>query len=234
VAYPLQFSNVDTQYRFSHARSTPDEEKLFVVIRKKNDSFDSRRHSHVCKSVVVLFLKIGKIAPIFEFHVGADLAGQIIGGHRMEIKKILVPIDFSHYAEYAYQWALSLAERCHAEIILFHATPPMVHLTFPESVYFSDLERVEREMLADTEKRLQEFANKKGTSAAQVSTRATLGEPTWEICQMAEREQADLIIMGSHGRTGLSHVLLGSVAERVVRHATCPVLVARQPDPEKK
>ena len=51
---------------------------------------------------------------------------------------------------------------------------------------------------------------------------------------MAEKEHADLIIMGSHGRTGLSHVVLGSVAERVVRHASCPVLVVRLPQPEKK
>ena len=66
-----------------------------------------------------------------------------------------------------------------------------------------------------------------------VETRVSLGEAAWEICHAAEREHADLIVMGSHGRTGLSHVLLGSVAERVVRHATCPVLVARMPKTEE-
>ena len=63
----------------------------------------------------------------------------------------------------------------------------------------------------------------------QVETQVMVGEPFADICQSAAQEQADLIIMGSHGRTGLSHVLLGSVAERVVRHAPCPVLVVRPP-----
>ena len=152
----------------------------------------------------------------------------------MEIKTILVPTDFSEYAEHAYNWALSLAADCKAKVVLFHAAPTMAHLAFPESVYYPDLARMEREMITDAEKRVQEFAGKKGTSTVPVESRVALGEAVWEICRAAEHEHADLIIMGSHGRTGLSHVVLGSVAERVVRHATCPVLVARLPKQEKK
>ena len=152
----------------------------------------------------------------------------------MEIKTILVPTDFSEYAEYAYNWALGLAADCKAKVILFHAAPTMSHLAFPESVYYPDLARMERELIADAEKQVAAFAAKKGTSPIPVETRVSLGEAVWEICHMAEREQADLIVMGSHGRTGLSHVVLGSVAERVVRHAPCPVLVARLPRQEKK
>ena len=152
----------------------------------------------------------------------------------MEIKTILVPTDFSDFAEHAYNWAMGLAANCKAKIVLFHATPTMSHIAFPESVYYPDLARMEREMLADAEKRVGEFVAKKGPSPVPVETRVTLGEAVWEICRMAEKEHADLIIMGSHGRTGLSHVVLGSVAERVVRHAPCPVLVARRPEPEKK
>src|SRR5581483_5891277 len=152
----------------------------------------------------------------------------------MEIKTILVPTDFSDYAEHAYSWAVGLAADCKAKVILFHASPKMSHLAFPESVYYPDLARMEQELIADAEKRVTEFAAKKGTSAVAVETRVTLGEPVWEICRMAEREHVDLIIMGSNGRTGLSHVVLGSVAERVVRHASCPVLVARKPKQEKK
>lgn len=150
----------------------------------------------------------------------------------MDIKTILVPTDFSEYAAYAYQWALGLAAVGKAKVILFHATPPIPALAFPESVYYPDLAKLERDMIADAEKQLTEFAAKKGMSAVPVETRVSMGEAVWEICKVAEETHADLIVMGSHGRTGLSHVFLGSVAERVVRHAPCPVLVARLPKPK--
>lgn len=151
----------------------------------------------------------------------------------MEIKTILVPTDFSDFAEHAYRWALGLAADCKAKIVLLNAAPTMSNLTFPESAYYPDLGRIERELIVDAEKRVNEFATKKGTSPVAVETRVTSGEAIWEICRVAEKEGADLIIMGSHGRTGLSHVVLGSVAERVVRHAPCPVLVVRLPRLEK-
>jgi universal stress protein A len=152
----------------------------------------------------------------------------------MEIKAILVPCDFSDYAEHAFTWALGLAEKWDAKVVVVNAAPLFSHLAYPESVYMVDLAKMEEELIADAEKRLQEFVAKKGTSTVTVETRAVLGDPFWEICQAAEREHADLIVMGSHGCTGLAHVLLGSVAERVVRHAPCPVLVARLPRPAAK
>jgi len=147
----------------------------------------------------------------------------------MQIKTILVPCDFSAYAEQAYTWAIGLAEKWEAKIILVHAAQLFTPLGYPESVYLLDLKKMEDEILADAEKRLKEFVVKKGASPVAVEARAVTGDPFWEICQTAENEHADLIVMGSHGRTGLAHVLLGSVAERVVRHAPCPVLVARVP-----
>ncbi len=151
----------------------------------------------------------------------------------MQIQTILVPCDFSEYAERAYTWALGLAEKYSAKIILLHAAQLFTSLGYPESVYLLDLKKMEDEILADAEKRLQEFVAKKGASPVVVEMRAMTGDPFWEICQVAETEHADLIVMGSHGRTGLAHVLLGSVAERVVRHAPCPVLVARLTQPQK-
>ncbi|MBI3300483.1 MAG: universal stress protein [Deltaproteobacteria bacterium] len=149
----------------------------------------------------------------------------------MQIKTILVPSDFSEHAEHAFTWALELAERWGAKVVVMHAAPLFSHLAYPESVYMLDVAKLEGELIADAEKRLAEFMAKKGTTAVPVETRAVMGDPFWEICQAAEREHADLIVMGSHGRTGLAHVFLGSVAERVVRHAPCPVLVARLPRP---
>jgi nucleotide-binding universal stress UspA family protein len=151
----------------------------------------------------------------------------------MEIKTIVVPTDFSEYAEHAFQWALAMAADWNAKIVLLHAAPRL-YLAYPESIYLVDLAKMEQEIIADAEKRLGELAAQKGTKTVTVETRVVLGDPVWEICQAAEQEQADLIVMGSHGRTGLSHVLLGSVAERVVRHAPCPVLVARLPRPAAK
>jgi nucleotide-binding universal stress UspA family protein len=151
----------------------------------------------------------------------------------MQIKTILVPCDFSEHSEHAFQWAIGLAERWSARIVLVHAAAPFSHLAYPESVYLIDLAKMEAEVLADAEKRLNEFTAKKGASSVTVNIKAITGDPFWEICQTAEQENADLIVMGSHGRTGLSHVVLGSVAERVVRHAPCPVLVARLPKPAK-
>jgi nucleotide-binding universal stress UspA family protein len=147
----------------------------------------------------------------------------------MQIRTILVPTDFSEYAEYAFPWALQMAADWQAKLVLFHAAAPISPLAFPDSVYLPELQRLETDMLADAEKRMATFVEKKGSSAVVVETRVVVGEPVSEICQAVGREQADLIIMGSHGRTGLAHVLLGSVAERVIRHASCPVLVARKP-----
>lgn len=152
----------------------------------------------------------------------------------MQIKTILVPCDFSEYAELAYSWAVGLAEKCGAKVIIVHAAQLFTSLGYPESVYLLDLKKMEDEVLADAEKRLHEFVAKKGVSPVVVETRAVSGDPFWEICQTAEKEHADLIVMGSHGRTGFAHVLLGSVAERVVRHAPCPVLVVRLPKSDAK
>ena len=147
----------------------------------------------------------------------------------MRIQTILMPTDFSECAEHAFTWALQMAADWRARLVLFHVAAPISPLAFPDSVYLPELRRLEADMLADAEKRMSEFAGKKGSSAVVVETRVGVGEPVSEICQAAEREQTDLIIMGSHGRTGLSHVLLGSVAERVIRHTSYPVLVVRKP-----
>jgi universal stress protein A len=147
----------------------------------------------------------------------------------MRIQTILVAVDFSPFSEHAFQWALDIATDQQAKIILVHTVHPLAHLAFPESICITDFRAIEEELKREAKKHLDDFAAQKTPQTVPVETQVFMGEPVWEICQAATREHVDLIVMGSRGRTGLSHVLLGSVAERVVRHAPCPVLVTRRP-----
>lgn len=152
----------------------------------------------------------------------------------MDIHTILVPYDFSEHSETAFRWAVGLAEQWRAKIVLVHAVPGLHHVSLPER-FLIDLPQFEATRIADAEKHVQEFlAKNQGIATVPVETRVVKGDPVWEICQAAERAHADLIVMGSHGHTGLVHVLLGSVAERVVRHAPCPVLITRLPAPQRR
>ena len=144
----------------------------------------------------------------------------------MQVKTVLVPYDFSEHADRALTWAHDFAADWGATIIVLNATPPITHVAHAELTWETD--RIEAELLADAEKRLEELAQRMRSQGVSFKTQAIRGDPVGSICQAAEQDQVDLIIMGSHGRTGLAHVFLGSVAERVVRHAPCPVLVVRE------
>lgn len=149
----------------------------------------------------------------------------------MHVKTILVPCDFSEHSERAVAWALQLAADRGAKVVLLHVVGIFARGAFPAEVSWLDMTRLEAELLANAERRLKEFVGQKGSAPVTIETRAVVGDPAWEVCREAKREPADLIVMGSHGHTGLAHVLLGSVAERVVQHAPCPVLVVRRPRP---
>ena len=140
----------------------------------------------------------------------------------MEIKRILVPTDFSDYSEKALNWAASIAEQWNSQVYLCHIIPQP---SYPSMLGGADLVKFETGLQSTAETQLQDLIEKLQNRNIQTTTRVSLGEPFNDICRIAEEERIDLIIMGTHGRTGLSHALLGSVAERVVRYAPCPVLV---------
>jgi nucleotide-binding universal stress UspA family protein len=146
----------------------------------------------------------------------------------MDIHTILVPYDFSEYAEHAFIWAVSLAEQWRARIVLLHAVPLLHHVSVPEHLLIN-IPQLDTDRVIEAEEHLQDFLmEKRELASVTVETRVVRGDPFGAICQAAKQEHADLIVMGSHGRTGLAHVLLGSVAERIVRHALCPVLITRR------
>lgn len=142
----------------------------------------------------------------------------------MDIKAILVPVDFSEYSEKAFVWALDMAEKWKATITLLHVVPTPPYSPVVMGSYF-DPSAFERNLLADAETSARALIDRQARRSVPTGIKVCVGEPFQDICRIAEEEQMGLIIMGSHGRTGLSHIVLGSVAERVVRHAPCPVLV---------
>ncbi len=144
-------------------------------------------------------------------------------------KRICCPIDFSDASRAAMEVAVDLARRTGAELVLLHAYP-IPGYTFPDgSVVASP--KMMQELADQAERHLEEWraAAAATTGAPRVGTHKAVGEPAAEIVAFAKANGIDLIVVGTHGRTGLEHALMGSVAERVVRRAHCPVLTVRPP-----
>ena len=147
----------------------------------------------------------------------------------MTVHHVLVPTDFSTYAEQALDYAIALAQTLRARVTLLHVIQPLLVAGADMGVWPSPafIEELETAITSDMEGYLARV-----TAAGLAGEIAVVhGVPFQEILNTAKARQVDLIIMGTHGRTGLTHVFLGSVAEKVVRLAPCPVLVARQSAP---
>lgn len=142
------------------------------------------------------------------------------------LKKILVPVDFSDRSRKALQYALGMAEEFQAELILVHVVQPYPIVT--------EMPGTMAELQAQLEKNAFSQLAKLNDSIKGVASRGLLqtGQPVHHILKVALEEDVDLIVVATHGRTGLAHVVLGSVAERIVRHAHCPVLVVREREHE--
>ncbi|MFC1815297.1 universal stress protein [Thermodesulfobacteriota bacterium] len=146
----------------------------------------------------------------------------------MEIKKILCPTDFSDISKNAIDWAVSLASPYHAKLWIMHAVDQLHGFEHYQILVLTPQEIAEK-MDAHAKTELSKIANKIKKDIT-VETVVKQGKAFVEIIKTAKAQDIDLIVMGSHGRTGLSQVLLGSVAERVSRKAPCPVLIVREKD----
>jgi universal stress protein A len=142
----------------------------------------------------------------------------------MNIKHILVPVDFSESTQSVVRDALELAGKFSARITLYHVLQPVFPPVGELDVTF---DKRDRAMQDEAEKRLRELAGSTA-SKTKVNTAMEPGIPWDRIVNRASKYNVDLIVMGTHGRSGLKHLWLGSVAERVVQHAPCSVMVVRE------
>lgn len=151
----------------------------------------------------------------------------------MQIRSILLPTDFSECSNYALSYAASLARTFGASILCVHVIEPMV-----PAVGYSGM--TEPLPLADITDQLEDSAGRELPKIAECEECAGLdvqelivhGEAAAEIVRVAKEKSIDLIVVSSHGRTGLGRMLFGSTAEAVVRHSSCPVLVVKPPPEE--
>lgn len=149
----------------------------------------------------------------------------------LNIKRILVPLDFLDMTGAVVGHGGGLARRFGAAITLLHVVhvPSLAEAgTWLDPAMSPSFEQsLKKQMLDTAQKKLGEITNGLSADGIEADIIVSEGEPITEILRIAEEKKFDLIVMGSHGRTGLSHFLLGSVAERVVRRARCNVFCVK-------
>lgn len=142
-------------------------------------------------------------------------------------RRILHPSDFSSASRAAFAKALALARADRAELLLVHVLSPVTLGMGGEYISPRVLDDVIRSARADAQRRLDALRARAKKAGARATTLLVEGTPFTQIAKVAQAKRADLIVMGTHGRTGLTKLFLGSVAERVVGTASCPVLTVR-------
>lgn len=148
-----------------------------------------------------------------------------LGLGRLNIRRILVPVDFSEPSRKALRYARPFAEQFGARLTLLHVMEPIIYP--PELGYVSFApQEAEDQRLVDLQAKLKQLAGELGATVP-VQSVVRVGRAWKEIVDAARAQETDLIIVATHGYTGLQHALMGSVAEKVVRHAPCPALVVR-------
>jgi nucleotide-binding universal stress UspA family protein len=150
----------------------------------------------------------------------------------LDIKKILVPTDFSEFGEQALLYGCELAKKFDAELHLLNVVQDAVAM-FPEpNMMGTSMNDLVSDMQHLAQKQLEEMPGLPGTEDLKVVRETCIGPAFLEIVRYAKKSDINLIVIGTHGRSGIKHMLLGSVAEKVVRKAPCPVLTVSHPERE--
>ena len=145
-------------------------------------------------------------------------------GSQGRIKTILVPVDFSNCSREGLRYAIAFANEFGAKIILVHATY-LGYIYSAEGTALYDIPGLQKAARKIGERKMRDLVRSLDFGAVKFETAFTDGSPVIDICTFAKDHDVDLIITSTHGFTGFTHVLIGSIAEQVVRHAPCSVLV---------
>ncbi|MFO1486923.1 MAG: universal stress protein [Verrucomicrobiota bacterium] len=179
---------------------------------RKNQPARSRGFNRTCRE------EKGKVT---------EAVAEIVPSPAVQLRKILVPTDFSECSAKALDYAVDFAARIGGELTLLHVVEPLIYPTASQElpVILSDYQQ---DTVTSSRKELLRLRSEKVAGKVPAGTMAVSGHASATIVEVAKAIYADLIIIGTHGFRGLKHALLGSTAERVVRHAPCPVLTVRE------
>jgi nucleotide-binding universal stress UspA family protein len=145
----------------------------------------------------------------------------------VEFRRILVPVDFSPASRLALEYAKALAAKSGGVLELLHVVEDRVVAGLWPADMYAPSRQIEDALVKNAMERLAACLTREERRRLGVTLTLLLGRPAVTIVEHAASCKADLIVMGTHGRTGVSHLVLGSVAERVIRTAVCPVFVVR-------
>ncbi len=147
-------------------------------------------------------------------------------GRKLSIRRILIPIDFSGHSKNALKYAIPMAQQFGASLHLVYVVEPTI---YPADLGFGQvvLPGVEDELRQKGALELDALIAREIRGAVEATTAVRTGNPHHEILDEAAEKKVDLIVVATHGHSGVEHMLFGSTADRIVRHANCPVLTVR-------
>lgn len=150
----------------------------------------------------------------------------------INIKKVLFPTDFSENSNYAFDYALGLSQKLGARLYILHVIHELIDTT---GFYIPNisLDQLQKDLAEGAEKMMGKLCKERMGDFKDYECMNVIGLPHIEILQAAKDQKIDMIVMGTHGRTGIDRVLFGSTAEKVVKKAPCPVLTVRHEGTEK-
>jgi nucleotide-binding universal stress UspA family protein len=147
-------------------------------------------------------------------------------------KRILCPLDFSEPAHLGLETAVELASCFPAELLLVHVVPPVPMTAIPQAAPVFDVGVYQKELTRSAEEGIAAVIEKHVPKGVRARSIVADGDPAHEIARIAKDEGVDLIVMSTHGESGWRRFVFGSVAEKVVRIAHCPVMTVPEPRPQ--